>query len=415
MRQITVVGMSIDDHLTFERGKHPRPVPLDPVPKVYGECGMLSQPGDGALRDVKARSGLPGLRWEQRIMVRFSILLTYIATMLLSGVCWSASSGTYSVVEVGSSGGRSSSVARGINSSGHIAGRSGTLANSGTTGFVWNGAQANLSGVLPGGDFSEATGINDVDEVVGSSNGADRIRAVRWKNGSGVEDLGTLPGGVASQAFAINASGTAVGLSTGPLGTRAVAWTRQSGVTDLGTLPGGNFSKAMAINDGGVIAGIAKTPSGNTHAVVWTRGVIRDLGVVPPHIETEAFGINNSGEIVGSSSGSNVTRAVLWDRTGRVQDLGTLPGGEFSQALAINASGVVVGISTNDEHENRAFVWTSRGGMRDLNELIPEQADVLVVAAVGINARGQIVAFGGPRSSYSHDSPSRIYLLTPAN
>ena len=53
--------------------------------------------------------------------------------------------------------------------------------------------------------------------------------------------------------------------------------------------------------------------------------------------------------------------------------------------------------------------------MRDLNDLIPPDLDVLLVAAVGINARGQIVAFGGPASTYDHDSPITVYLLTPAN
>jgi hypothetical protein len=65
--------------------------------------------------------------------------------------------------------------------------------------------------------------------------------------------------------------------------------------------------------------------------------------------------------------------------------------------------------------QTHAFLWTKAGGMRDLNDLIPGDSNVLLVSAVGINSRGQIIAFGGDASTYHHDSPIKIYLLTPVS
>jgi probable HAF family extracellular repeat protein len=101
-------------------------------------------------------------------------------------------------------------------------------------------------GAFPGGEYSEATAVNDLGDVVGASNTETAIRAFRWTGAAGLNDLGVLPGDVASQAFAVNHAGAVAGFSTGPNGTRAVIWDRASGVQNLGTLPGGNFSVARA-------------------------------------------------------------------------------------------------------------------------------------------------------------------------
>jgi probable HAF family extracellular repeat protein len=134
---------------------------------------------------------------------------------------------------------------------------------------------------------------------------------------------------------------------------------------------------------------------------------------LPGDLESQALAVNNAGQVVGFSRGSSGFRAVLWNRSG-ARNLGTLPGGNFSQALGINQAGAVVGLSTVGFGATHAFLWTATGGMLDLNDLIPADLNLLIVAAVGINDNGQIVAFGGDRATYDHDSPITIYLLTPA-
>jgi len=148
---------------------------------------------------------------------------------------------------------------------------------------------------------------------------------------------------------------------------------------------------------------------------VWENvAVIKDLGVLPGDSESEAYAINNSGHMVGKSSGPSGTHAFIWTERDGMRSLGSLPGGEaFSMALGINNSGQVVGLASTGTFESHAFISTKRSGMRDLNDLIPADSQILLVAAAGINDRGQIIAYGGNPATFEHDEPSTVYLLTP--
>ena len=69
-------------------------------------------------------------------------------------------------------------------------------------------------GTLPGGASSNAYGINDVGQVVGSSEVAGGAgHAFRWTPTTLLQDLGTLPGGSGSQASGINVCGLIAGQS----------------------------------------------------------------------------------------------------------------------------------------------------------------------------------------------------------
>ena len=65
-------------------------------------------------------------------------------------------------------------------------------------------------GTLPGGTTSRANGINDRGQVVGSSGTAGFTHAFLFENGMMV-DLGTLPGDDQSNAVGINNHGQIVG------------------------------------------------------------------------------------------------------------------------------------------------------------------------------------------------------------
>src|SRR5206468_11810864 len=73
-------------------------------------------------------------------------------------------------------------------------------------------------GTLPGGNFSEAYGINAVGQVAGfSTKAGGAVHAVLWTVATSAAlrgraiDLGTQPGGSFSQAFGINAVGQVIG------------------------------------------------------------------------------------------------------------------------------------------------------------------------------------------------------------
>ena len=98
-----------------------------------------------------------------------------------------------------------SGMAAGINNSGLVVGRSGTTYNTETRGFVrGSDAQMQKLASLPGGDFSEVAGINDLGDIVGSSNNNAHLRALLWTRDGEVRELGALAGDSGSRATSIN-------------------------------------------------------------------------------------------------------------------------------------------------------------------------------------------------------------------
>ncbi len=126
------------------------------------------------------------------------------------------------------------------------------------------------------------------------------------------DDLGTL-GGASSNANGINDLGQAVGSSETASGdTHAFRTAPNSPINpstdDLGTL-GGRRSVANGINNFGQVVGsssIATTANGDTHAFLYDEGQMLDLNNLIPtgsnFVLRTANAINNKGQIVGSGS-----------------------------------------------------------------------------------------------------------------
>ena len=94
-----------------------------------------------------------------------------------------------------------------------------------------------------------------------------------------------------------------------------------------------------------------------------------------------------------------------------MRDLGTLPGGNYSRAFGINNDGLVVGTAESSAG-TRAFLWTSSGGMLDLNALIPASLGLVLSEAHVINDAGKIAALSGGGHEVEHYY--RVFLLTPS-
>lgn len=190
-----------------------------------------------------------------------------------------------------------------------------------------------------------------------------------------VHDLGTL-GGDFSAATAVNDLGQVVGTSTTVTGEEHVfIWTSETGMSDLGILGTPRFAQVNAINNAGDLVGwmwMTVDPGSASHGFRWnaTTGLL-DLGALDPqNVDgSSAEDVNAQGTIAGWSSGL----PVIWSPTGVPTVLGELQAGMGGGAEAINGVGHVAGtatiISAVGLAEDRAFLWTTGGGMQNLGTL----------------------------------------------
>jgi len=341
-------------------------------------------------------------------------LLAWISTLVIFAPVSPAQS--YRVTDLGTFPGGTVSQGQAINDCGDVVGYA-RFANFNAHGFLWSprlGLQ-DIGAILPQTNFSVAQAINSSGVVAGYSTydypPLLNEHAVLWIDGR-IRDLGTFPGSNISEATGINDPGEVVGFSV----PHAFLWSRHEGMRDLGTLPGGGYSQALAINARGEVVGYSDAAHGNWHGFVWTRFKgMQPLPFLSGDNSASANGINDRGQIVGGS-GKGFSRefAVLWDRHDggdgenldgedfRVESLGALPGQGWSTAFAINDRGQVVGWSGF-----RAFLWSRKEGIQDLNNLIPENSGWTLILPTAINARGQITGQG------NLNGQSHAFLLTP--
>ncbi len=225
-------------------------------------------------------------------------------------------------------------------------------------------------GVLPttpsGRDYSTATAINDLGQVVGYVGDPSFSAPFIWSSSTGMVSLtGRSNPGFGAYAFGINNLGQVVGTAQfGPTSSNAFLWSPTSGISYFD-----NGTSARKINDNGVIVGQA-----GDGAVIWdTAGSLSHLSGQYP---SSAASINSSGQIAGSVNGN----AAIWSGS-RYDVIG--PGG----ASAINDAGQVAGDFTNAANMNQPFVWTSATGRVPIS-LLPQTQSAYTG---GMNNSGQVV------------------------
>jgi probable HAF family extracellular repeat protein len=342
-----------------------------------------------------------------------------------------AAAQTYTITDIGVLKSDNESNAFWINSNGAVVGCSDTANSEGypCTGtgagqhaFYWtkSGGLKDL-GTLPNGNISGALGINDAGQVVGYSNTSTGLltefnfTAFEWSSTGGMINLGKLSGGTASCAFQINVTGEIAGDSfVNSTLVAAANWTNNK-IKSLGGLSKSIFSAALAINDDGEIVGesvFGYGPPFTSHGFQWTSaGGMKDLGTLSGGDTSIANAVNPSGVVVGQSNSSSSLywHAVKWNAIGTIDDLGTLPGGNYSVAFGINDISQIVGYGNIADNAAHAMLWSSTGGMQDLNNLIPSNSGWVLINANAINASGQITGYG-TKGGHNH-----AFLLTPSN
>jgi probable HAF family extracellular repeat protein len=302
-----------------------------------------------------------------------------------------ASAQTYSVESLGALG---ASEAVAINEAGQVVGNISGAGGPNLGFFYSNGVMTALPSPF-GGNFSNASGINNLGQVTGVATLAGDIAsdAFLWSGGT-VTDLGTLPGANAqysySVGYAVNDFGVVVGES------KNVAFIyRQGNMTGFSRRAA---RRAYDINNDGKIVGVLES----NRAFLFDQKTMRDLGTLDggQNSTSAATAINDSGQVVGHavSSDGGTTHAFLYEN-GVMRDLGTLRGG-YSFATGINNLGAIVG-----ESDGSAFLYQN-GQMIDLNSL--SSGPFILTRARDINDRGQIVGVG-----FFFDIGNRAFILSP--
>jgi uncharacterized membrane protein len=286
---------------------------------------------------------------------------------LLHAVKWTLQSGgAWAISDLAWPAGASSTIARGVNNNGDVAGNDFPATTS--RALLWLGG-VSLPRILGcATDVGPATVYaisanaqvvigEPIDWSVPKSTGA------VWRHdGNCREDLPLLVAGGSAAALAVNGDGTIVG---GTANGFPVRWTNVAGqwrIEPLGTLRG----VVHGANGAGDLTGSVETPCGSAavchRAAIWyTSGDSRELGTLGG-AESWARDINSNGEVVGVASlGGGVNTGFFWSPDPAVGML-QLPfnrrwaGGNALSDVRPDGTRLVAGMDS----QGRAVVWVVR-------------------------------------------------------
>jgi probable HAF family extracellular repeat protein len=241
--------------------------------------------------------------------------------------------------------------------------------------FFYDDSNGMVGLVGQGGWLSYSTGLNNAGQIAvyGPTASNTAFQAFRCSPAAGCMPLGNL-GGRETETGGINNHGQVTGFSERADGyEHAFRYSDGIGMEDLGSLYGGH-SCGYAINDLGWVTG-----SSDVYSAFLYRDDVGMIDLGPGR----GYGINSQGVVVGE--GGWAEGPVMF-RDGQVISLGDVAG----EARGINNHNEVVGTTSSF----RAFLWTEKTGMVDLNTLVDTNGGWIVATGVAINDAGQITGSG---------------------
>lgn len=280
-------------------------------------------------------------------------------------------------------------------------------------------------GVLPGGNLSNAAGLNaDGSVVVGASQSSTNSSlAVRWTPPGTLQSIPLLPNSMWGQGYGISTNGLWIAgyNQNNTFPGVAIRWNAVGGITTLGgfpTSPPLGDARALGVSDNGsvVVGSYDRLLTGyQPVAFRWTSSSTISLPLPVPSAISVATAVTPDGSVaVGEYASGAATgpfsigyfgKAVLWPTPTTVQALGFLQGGTTSYARAVSANGqAAAGFGdVGNIPAPHAFRWTAAFGMEDMGLISGAPAgawsmanaissDGSVIGGVAINASGQQVA-----------------------
>ena len=329
---------------------------------------------------------------------------------------------TYSIQALGPIAGKSGSMAIALNDRGEVVGASTVVGSSfEEVATIWRNGLPQSLGIVNGGTYSVAEGINEQGRVSGEADDGDiRPLCVVFEQG---EALIIDTGGNNSRGIFVADSGEVIGNYARGFGGDwlPTLWSEEVGRPgrwDQLHLPlyldGSNFSYNYinAANDGLEAVGQVSSLAFSSRGGYWQGNAAHTLRLLQPiagYHNCYAYGINNAEIIVGVSDvGTSGDRPTFWNaRAGFAPNsLPLLPGENFGTAFGINEAGVVIGT-----HGVNALpaIWFE-GRIYDLMSLIDgSSAGWTNLVVSDINNVGQIVGQGDfnglPRGFILHPTP----------
>ncbi len=297
----------------------------------------------------------------------------------------------YTILDLGTLGGAHSQ-AYGLNNAGQVVGSADT-ADGRDCAFLWKEGTMYALDTPLAGVRSAAQDINDSGEIIGWCGAS----AMFWQTPE--EALALAPGSARSRGWALNNLGQAVGeLAGDPADADARSQAVLLSVPPL--VLDTEESCARDINSSTQVIGHGRRASGEWRAFLWEAGACRDLDTLGGG-NSRGYGINNFGQVVGQSECAQGCRhAFLW-QDGQMRKL-DVPGDE-SVALGINDRGQIIGAC---QPIGQPFLY-SNGMLTPLEQLLPRGSDWALLTVMDINDQGQMVGWGYHHSAY------RAYLLSP--
>jgi probable HAF family extracellular repeat protein len=236
----------------------------------------------------------------------------------------------------------------------------------------------------------DLTGINNSGEIVGTGSGT--VGSFSYSNGTYTPII--VPGSNYTNAIGINNLDQIVGYYDLPSPSESVAFgfIYSNGVyTTTINVPGSGISGfsaytlAYAINDSGVVVG-TYIASDRPYGFMYSDGNYTTLDY-PGSQATSVNGINDLGEIVGSAY---VNGYYGFSYIDGVYTLLSVPGSSATHAFGVNDSGQIVGTYVSSSGQEFGFLYVD-GTYTTLS-----LSESLNTSAVAINDLGQILGSANP-------------------
>jgi probable HAF family extracellular repeat protein len=287
--------------------------------------------------------------------MKLGVALTILVLGLFASREASADAYTFTTISVPAS---DYTEAFGINDGGHVVG---LFYNGSEQGFDYD-SSTRVFTTIPTlrnpaftlSPYSEAMGVNNLNQVVGSSD------ALGFLYSNGVFTIINVPGsinvpnGAPTLPTGINNAGQIVGTyytsSVPTPNPPTFGFLDANGSFSTISVPGSPATAAIRINDAGQIVGsFSSVDFRSIHGFLDNNGVFTTIDV-PGSSYTTAEGINSLGQIVGTFANSNSATEGFVDINGIFTPI-NVPGSVETSASGINNSGQIVGwfIDTNDQ------------------------------------------------------------------